>query len=103
MPTIYIEEYQKLAQDDNGRVIGPDNLITTQKITIAASSASSSAFNSKTNFLVVEADTPCQFEIATTPTADTNSQYLSADNRKLVPVPQSGNQEEQKIAAIEQQ
>lgn len=103
MTILYIEEYQNLATDDKGNVIGPGNLITTQKITVAASSAASSAFNSKTNYLLIESDTPCQFEIATAPTADGDSQYLSANNRKLVPVPQSGNQEEQKIAVIEKQ
>ena len=103
MAILYIEEYQYLATDDKGNVIGPGQILATQKITIAASSASSAAFNSKTRYLIIEADTPCQYETATTPTADTDSLYLSADNRKLVPVPENGNQEETKIAAIEQQ
>lgn len=103
MATIYIEEYQYMERDGKGAVIGPGNLVTKQKVTVAGTSAQSSAFDPKTRFLIVETDTVCQFEIGTNPTADGDSQFLSANNRKLVPTPLNTNGSQQKLAVINQQ
>lgn len=100
MATLYIKEYQLMKKDDQGFLIGPGPLITQQKVTIAGTSAQSSALNGKTKFVILESDIPCQYAVGTNPTADTNSQFLSANNRLLEPV--VGN-ETLKIAVITQQ
>lgn len=103
MATIYIEEYQHMKEDGKGNIIGPGVLVAAHKVAIGVASAQSAVFNDKTRFLIVESDTVCQFEIGINPTANGNSQYLSANNRKLIALPANTNGSEQRLAVIDQQ
>ena len=99
MPTLYIEEFIDLSHDSNGNVIQmPGVPLVDQKVTIGAASASSSALNTKTRFVMLWADTVCQWEEGAAPTADTNSRFLAANVPMFYPVT-SGNL----IAVIDQQ
>ena len=103
MATMYVEEYKEMERDDKGNVIGPGVVIARQKVAVGVSSAASSAFNAKTRFILIETDTVAQYLIGTAPTADTNSAFLSVNNRKLVALPLSTTAAPFKIAAIDQQ
>lgn len=104
MAYMYVEEYADLATDQKGNVIGPSNLITAYRVAVAGTStAAAAAFDDKTKYLIVETDTVCQFEVAATPVADSGSQYLSVNNRKLVPVTLHKASAPFKIACIAQQ
>ena len=104
MPTkIYIEEYSNFERDGKGNVIGPGRLLANPNVSVGATSAQSPSFSDSTQVLIVESDVACQFEIGDSPTADANSQYLSPNNRKLVPVPKNKTGNLLKLAVIEQQ
>ena len=96
---MYIEEYQNLPKDANGFLPIVGSLIATQKVTVGASSTQSSAFNAKTNYVVIQVDTgSCQFETGSNPTADGDSRLLVAGQRVPLSVVKEG-----KIAVIEKQ
>ena len=80
MATIYIEEYENfpgpapgLATTDRGAPLA------VQKITIAGTSAQSSALNSNTSVVLLTADTICQIAGGSNPTADASSKILPAN------------------------
>lgn len=99
MATLYIEEYANIAHDFNGNAIPvPDTLLAAQKVTVAASSAQSSALNIDTKYVILTTDTVCQWEEGSSPTADTNSQFLPANAPRAFKVT-GGN----KLAVIDQQ
>jgi len=104
MPTkIYIEEYASFERDGKGNVIGPGRLLSSSNVSVGVASAQSSAFSDATQVLIVESDVACQFEVGDNPTAGSASQYLSPNNRKLVPVPKNKTGNLLKLAVIEQQ
>ncbi len=99
MSTIYIEEYgTRLSKTTTGTVPIPGTLVAAQKITVAGSSAASSAFNAATNFVALTSDVDCQWEEGTSPTADGDSQFLPAGVPRFFAVTAA-----QKIAVIVKQ
>lgn len=99
MATLYIKEYQKMKHDDKGFLIGPGVLVAQQKVTISGTTAQSSALDAKTQFVVLEADVPCQYTYGSNPTATATSLYLSANNRIL----EASFAQSDKFAVITQQ
>ena len=99
MATLYIEEYDALPRDANGNDLPILPVaVTNQKVTIAGTSAQSSAVNSKTKWVRLKTDTACQFAIGSNPTASGTSMFLpagSVEDREV----RTGD----KIAVISQQ
>jgi len=80
MATLYIEEHDNIMKDRNGNLVQSTATPTAvQKLTVGASSAASSTFNSSTRFLLLVSDTACQYELAASPTADGDSRFLPAN------------------------
>ena len=79
MASLYIEEYQSVGRDggDNDLNI-PGRLVTSQVRTITGTSAQSSAFSGKTNYVMVTSDIECQILFGASPTAVSTSPYLPA-------------------------
>lgn len=99
MATLYIEEYDTMPRDANHQILPIVPVeVARQKVTIAGTSAQSSAVNGRTTFVRLISDTPCQYEIGANPTASATSLFLPAN----VPIDrevQTGDE----IAVIEQQ
>lgn len=80
---LHVEEYQTEAPT-NFPTMG--DMVADQRVAIAAASAASSAFNALTKWVVLTAQTPCQVEFGTAPTAAGGSWYLPADVPRAYPV-----------------
>ncbi len=86
MTTIYIDEYTGKAEGyskTSGR--SPETVypkrVTSQKITVSASSQVSTVVNAKTAFVSIRVvDGPVYIEIGKTPTATANSKYLAYED-----------------------
>lgn len=60
--------------------------LATQTVAIGASSAQSSAFNSKTKMVAVHTDAICSIEFGPNPTATANSKRLAANTTEYFEV-----------------
>jgi len=79
MATLYITEFDKIVKDQTEEIQAIRfPAITTQTVTIGASSAASSAFNAKTRLVRVVSDVDCHIEYGTSPTATTSKTFLPA-------------------------
>lgn len=81
MPSIYITEYRRQANDGIGRAVpaGMEPALATQKVTIGAGSIQSSPFNANTSFIMINADAACSIAIGDNPTADNSKTRIPVD------------------------
>lgn len=75
MAVLYIKEYSNLAMASQGLMQIPDegSLVAEQTLAIGGSSVASSAFNAKTKFVRLIADSVCAISFGAAPTAATAS------------------------------
>lgn len=79
MATLYITEFEGIVGDQTERVQATKfPALTTQTVSIAGSSAASSAFHRRCSVVRVATDVGCHIECSTNPTATTSSTYLPA-------------------------
>ena len=67
MSSMYIEEYESLAQINNGGLIqaGRQLPLAVQKITFTGTAGSSAAFNAKTKYVRIHPDAICSYRFGT--------------------------------------
>ena len=96
MATLYIEEYNGIASDNNGKVSPvAENFIDVQLVTVSASTSQSSAIDSRAEYVRLVADVACHYKVGDNPTATTSDRYLPAN--VLVDIATKGGE---KIAVI---
>lgn len=88
MPSLYITEYSNEGVDAQGRImpaaVAP--AITTQKVTIGASSAQSAALNEATTLVRLHTDGACHVLFGANPTATNGNMRLAADTTEYISV-----------------
>jgi len=99
MAVLYIQEYERLATDADGKVVqaGLEPALASQHVAFTTSTASA-AFNAKTQFIRVFSDTACYVKFGTAPTATTASDMPLAANTAEFFAIQPG--QSYKIAAV---
>ena len=99
MPTLTITEFSSLAGNERGGLSPAAQLpaITSQAVTIGASSAQSATLNAATSLIRVATDTDCRILAAANPTALATSLPLAAGQSEYFGVPVGGSL---KIAVI---
>lgn len=97
MANLWITELRAMPIDSNGKTVEAASLpaITTQKVTISATTAQSAALNADTKFVRVLTDANCCIIAADNPTATTSDLPLTAEGAEYFGVIAG-----QKIAAI---
>lgn len=90
--TLFITEYSNLGYvgtNSNQLIHAPSaqSLLAEQAITVAGSSAASSAFNAATKFIEIVADVDCAIAFGpTAPTADATKHYIPAKSTRYYAV-----------------
>ncbi len=98
MATLFIEEYANAGDSLDGKQINVSGEVkANQKVTIGASSTSSSAFASQSEYLIIHSDAACYYTVADTPTATTSTSHLPSGVFRAIEC-----KPEQKIAVIEE-
>lgn len=99
MPTLTISEFSDQGINANGGIRQAAQLpgITSQTVTIGASSAQSATLNAATSLIRVATDTDCRILAAANPTALATSLPLAAGQSEYFGVPVGGSL---KIAVI---
>lgn len=95
MATLYITEYDKLADDTRGPVPVGGTVVASQTVTIGAGSTQSNAFNAATRFVRLHTDAICSVEFGANPTATAAKARMAADQTEYFGV--TGGQ---KVAVI---
>lgn len=88
MTKLYVTEYADLARAQNG--VGPMPMeppLAEQVVDYNAGEAKSAAFNAKTRFVRVQADSIASVLFGTAPTATTGSRRFTAGQTEIVGVP----------------
>lgn len=94
MAILNITEMKELAKDNMDRYVPVGNHagVTVQEITsITATPQQSSAFQSSTGFIRLNADIDVRYAIGTNPTAGATSTRLAADVLEIIGVPRNKN------------
>lgn len=86
MASLYVEEYNGVGA--GASIVGPalagaqaaqEPSVTSQLLTISASSTAGAAFNAKTNLIRVHCDAICSIAIGKTPTAVATAKRMAAN------------------------
>jgi hypothetical protein len=94
MAILNITELKELGKDNMGQYIpvGNHGGVTVQEVTsITSSPQQSSAFQSSTGFIRLNADIDIRYAIGTNPTAGATSTRLAADVLEIIGVPRNKN------------
>lgn len=88
MPILDITEYAELAAAGRGHLVmaGQEPSLTTQQVTIGASSAQSQAMGDVTRFVRIHADAACRIAIGSNPTASPASMRIGAGGTEYLGV-----------------
>lgn len=67
----YVTEYCRGAQIENGQLlqVGEEPIVAAERVANAGASTQGSAFNAKTKFIMVHADSICSYKIGANPVA----------------------------------
>jgi hypothetical protein len=93
MPSLYITEYSTEGVDALGKTMpaAVEPSITTQKVTIGATSAQSAVLNAQTTLVRLHTDAACHVLFASDPTATTSSMRIAADGTEYMAVRSGGS------------
>lgn len=81
MATLYITEFQRMADDDRSVAqMAEMPPVAQQTVAIGGTSAQSSAFNTLTRFIRVHTDSYCSIEFGADPTATAAKARMAADS-----------------------
>lgn len=95
MATLYVTEFADISATQ-GVLIGKQPPVAEQTVAIGASSAQSSAFNQRTNYIRLSPDTQiCSVLIGSNPTAAATNMRMAAGSVEYFAVPQGA-----KVAVI---
>lgn len=87
MAKLYVTELKSLVMSDQGAVqVGKWPPEASQVVVIGGGSLSSAAFQGTTQFLRLESDVVCSFEVGANPTATANSARMAADSPEYIAV-----------------
>lgn len=87
MSTLYVTEYARSGIDSRSTLPAAEvPSITTQAVTIGASSTQSSAFNAQTTLVRVHTDAKCHIMFGADPTATTSLARMAADTTEYFAV-----------------
>ena len=95
MATLYIREFQRLAEDGNGNVVLAGKEPGTDQTVTFTTSTASTEFLDSTKFVALYSDADCHFVFGVSPTATTSHMRLKADVMLFLGVTQG-----QKVAAV---
>lgn len=79
MALAYIEEYERLAPDGDGKPsqIAWQPAVTTQRVSFTTTTQSA-AFNGRTRFIRIHTDSICSYVFGSNPTATTSTPRMAA-------------------------
>lgn len=93
MSTLYITEYSALGTNERGGLnqVAMAPSIADQTVAVGGASASSAAFDPRTNLVRVQSDVVCSIKFGTSPTATTSTMRLAANAAEYIGVPVGKN------------
>ena len=88
MAVVYIEEFPESPVGKNGQIIpaGRQPSLATQVVSITVGSLQSAAFNAKTKFIRMHADSVCSYLFGSNPTATTTTPRMAANQTEYFAV-----------------